>query len=77
MEITSTFLVLIPVILGIVQSFKMVGLKSKWAPLVSIVLGVLGAFVLGGFTGAAVLGGIVAGLSSSGLYSGARATAKV
>lgn len=77
MEISTTFLVLIPVILGVVQAFKMVGLDTKFAPLVSIGLGVLGAFVLDGFTGMAVLGGIVAGLSSCGLYSGAKTTAKV
>jgi hypothetical protein len=74
MEISAAFLFLVPVIVGLTQVAKVSGLKSKWAPLLSIVLGMLGAFVLAGFSGGTALGGIVAGLTACGLWSGTKTT---
>lgn len=75
MEVSTQFLVLVPVVLGVTQVFKTVGLPSRFAPLVSLVLGVLGASLLGsGFSGSDIIQGIVAGLSASGLWSGVKAT---
>lgn len=65
--------VIIPVITAVVQAIKGVGLRDKWAPLVSIGLGVLIAVLLRPDTEAmdhAVFTGIIYGLSASGLYSG-------
>lgn len=74
MEITPAFLVLVPVVLGVVQAIKKIGLASKWSPLVSIALGIAGAYALGGFTSLNIIQGIVVGLSASGLWSGSKAT---
>lgn len=71
-ELTSAA-ILIPVITGIVQALKLIGLKDKFAPLASIGLGAGLALLLRGelqtFTHAIYLG-IIYGLSASGLYSG-------
>ena len=74
MEISAAFLFLVPVIVGLTQVTKVSGLKSKWAPLLSIILGMLGAFVLAGVSGTTGLGGIVAGLAACGLWSGTKTT---
>jgi len=65
----------IPVVLGVVSAIKKVGLSSRWAPIVSLVLGLGLSFFLGGDTTfQVVLQGLVVGLSASGLYSGTKAT---
>jgi len=74
METSSSFLILVPIIVGLVSAIKIVGLDSRFAPILALALGVLGASVLVGFSGSAVLGGIIAGLTASGLYSGTKAT---
>ena len=75
MEISNVFLALIPVTWGVVQAVKKVGLKSRWAPLTSLAVGVVLAFILGGDSlSQVILGGLVVGLSAAGLYSGVKAT---
>ena len=75
MDISIAFLVLVPVVLGVVQVFKIAGMTSRWAPLVSLVLGVAGAvFLIGGLDKVSALQGIIAGLSASGLWSGVKAS---
>ena len=64
--------IIIPIVTGLVQAFKMAGLTSKYAPITAIVL----AVVIGYFTGVDALTGIIYGLSSAGLYSGVKATVK-
>jgi hypothetical protein len=68
----------IPLIIAIVQALKMVGLKTKFAPLVSLAVGILLAFIMdhgASLTiGESVLHGILYGLGASGLYSGTKAT---
>lgn len=71
-EITNAFLALVPVIIGVVEVIKRVGLPSKWAPLLALLLGVGGAWLIIPFSGNMILEGIVAGLSAAGLYSGAK-----
>lgn len=74
MEISNAFLILVPVIVGLVQATKVIGLDSRFAPMVAVVFGVVGAFVLAGVSGGSAIGGVVAGLSACGLYSGTKAT---
>lgn len=68
----------IPLIIGLVQALKQVGLPDQFAPLASIGLG-LALAIAQILTGAemtplaVVLNGIAYGLAASGLYSGARA----
>lgn len=65
-------LALVPIVLGLVSVAKMY-LDSKWAPLLSLVFGIAGAFLFPSLTlGETIVGGIVVGLSASGLYSGAK-----
>ena len=77
MDITIQFVVLIPVVLGLVQVGKIAGLNTRWSPLLSVVLGIIGAFVIQwslSNAGIAIIQGIIAGLSAAGLWSGTRAT---
>lgn len=74
MEIVSaSFLALIPVVIGLTQVVKKVGLSNRYAPLASLVFGLLGAFLLGGEATEVILAGVIVGLSASGLYAGTKA----
>ena len=73
--LTVQFLVLVPLVLGVTQVIKLTGLSTRWGPLVALILGVGGAFLIGGVHSANVIQGIVAGLTSIGLWSGIKATA--
>lgn len=74
MEITLQFIVLVPVVVGVVQAFKKIGMPSKWSAIAAIVLGVAGVSLLDTLSGANALQGIVVGLAAAGLYSGAKST---
>lgn len=75
MEISVQFLVLVPVVLGVVQVIKKTGLSTRWSPLLSLVLGVVGALAIAkGYSADAVIQGLIAGLSAAGLWSGTKAT---
>lgn len=68
-------IILIPVIIGIVAALKMAGLPSRYAPILSLLLGMSLAYFLSPIPNIEnVVNGIIAGLSASGLYSGAKAT---
>ncbi len=71
--------VIIAIIIGLVSIAKKLGLESKFAPVLALILGVginLVVKYLGAETGELVVGGIIAGLTSMGLYSGTKATFK-
>ena len=78
METIFTFspliVAIVPVILGLVQVAKQVGLPSKFAPLVSIALGVGLVALTGASWQADIVQGIIAGLAASGLWSSSKAT---
>ncbi len=74
MEITGTFVALVPIVMALVEIVRNIGLKTQYAPLLAVILGVLGACGLGGFSFPIALSGIVVGLSASGLYSGVKTT---
>ncbi len=71
MDITVLDVALVPVIIGLVEVFKKLGLSNKFTPLFSVVLGIVfGVFyVRTGEIATDVLVGIALGLSASGLYS--------
>ena len=71
-----TDIIAIPLILGAVQAIKKVGVSSKFAPVISLVLGVALSLGFNGLTKEAGLQGIIWGFSAAGLWSGARATAQ-
>ena len=70
MDLTIT----IPVLIGIVEMFKMAGLPSRFAPFISVGCGVLIIGFVGGDAPlvSRILEGVIAGLSASGLYSGVK-----
>ncbi|QBX91084.1 hypothetical protein PHGAL3_0045 [Phage Altai3] len=67
---------LIPIITGLVGVFTQLGLRKKFAPIVSLVLGLLiGIFyVYPGDIKGGILVGLMLGLSATGLYSGVKNT---
>lgn len=64
----------VPIILAIVQMFKLTGwVQDKYAPFVAIATGIGISFLMGhdtNDTSANILSGILFGLAASGLYSG-------
>lgn len=78
MEITTEFIVLVPVVVGLVQAIKLTGyLPTQFAALVAIILGIVAVGLTDSFVAANILQGIVVGLSAAGLYSGTRSTLKI
>lgn len=66
-------LALVPVVLGLTQIVKSFVKDSRWYPVISIVLGVVLAFVAPAATIAlTLLQGVLIGLAASGLFSGAK-----
>jgi hypothetical protein len=64
----------VPIVTGLVQVVKPLGLPAKWAPLLALLLGLAGSVGFSYTAGeatlqVAVVQGLVVGLSSSGLYS--------
>ncbi|WP_069997139.1 hypothetical protein [Cellulosilyticum sp. I15G10I2] len=74
MESESYGIMLLPIILGVVEVLKNVGLPKRFCPLVAVAIGIiLGGIYLGsGDIKQGVLKGIYMGLSSVGMYSGAK-----
>lgn len=78
MELTPEIALLVPLVVGIIEAFKQIGLGARFAPVAALALGVLGAVLLGGgFDTTSLFQGVLAGLSASGLYSGVRTTMKL
>lgn len=78
MEITVvTFPILLAVVIGLDELAKKLGLPTRWAPALSLVLGIACGLIFFIDKGVpiAALNGVVLGLSASGLYSGLKATA--
>jgi len=73
-DFSPLIVAIIPVVIGLVQVVKQVGLPTKFAPLASIVLG-FGLVALTSVTWpVAIVQGIIVGLAASGLWSGSKST---
>lgn len=70
--ITEQFVVLVPIVVGLVQVFRKAGLPTKLAPMTAIILGIACAVGLASYDFTSVLAGVVVGLTASGLYSGVK-----
>ncbi|WP_128894448.1 hypothetical protein [Longirhabdus pacifica] len=70
-EFEAYGIALIPVIVGLVSIMTTFGLSKRYAPIVSIVLGIIAAivYIAPDDVKQAVLVGITIGLAASGLYS--------
>lgn len=65
---------IVTIIMGLVELIKKVGLSSRFAPLFSLVFGILlAALGQGGFSVDSIISGLVLGLVASGFWSGAKA----
>lgn len=66
--------IIIAIITGLIEIFKKLGLNTKFAPVISVILGLFFAFLCGEYTVIAdiVINGLIIGLSACGLYSGAK-----
>lgn len=76
MDFQAYDIALLPVIIGLVELLKKLGLPEKFSALASLILGVACGFiyVAPGDPAQAVLTGVVLGLSACGLYSGTKNT---
>lgn len=64
----------VALIVGLVQVAKRLGLPSRFAPLLSLLLGIaLVSLGLKGISAASIFSGLIVGLSASGLWSGTKA----
>lgn len=72
MEYTDALL--IPVIFGLVELSKNLGVSKKYSPIVSLILGIIGGvvYIYPEDIRAGILMGIIMGLSAVGLYSGSK-----
>lgn len=71
MEVSTQYVVLVSAVMVVVEVVKRVGLQSRYLPLLALVLGVAGTYLLGGLD---VLQGVAVGASAVGIFSGTRAT---
>ena len=70
---------IIPIITMLVDVLKKAGLPTKFAPLTSLILGVIFGIVFqndGGIKNG-IITGLIIGMSASGLYSGGKEVSKV
>lgn len=75
--LSPVLLAAIPIVIGVVSLIKSFGMDSKWAGLLSLVMGLFLSFLAGGSNMLdVVLQGLVVGLSASGLYSSTKSTVK-
>lgn len=76
--ISASSLVAVPIIIAIVQAIKLTGwLQDKFAPIVSIGVGIIIGFITNHNTddlSSTLLSGVMYGLMASGLYSGVKTT---
>ena len=75
-QITTGVAVVVPLIVAIVQAFKLTGkVPDKYAPIASIAVGIILAFLshgTGSGVGSTVLSGVMYGLMSSGFTAESR-----
>lgn len=78
MELSATFAALVPTVMALVSAAKGIGLDSKYAPIVAVVLGAIGVYLTGSHEIAeVVMQGFLIGLTASGLYSGVKTSANI
>lgn len=76
LNLTAYGVALIPVIVGVVELLKRIGLPVKWAPLAALALGQAAGllYVAPGDPLKGVLAGVVLALAAVGLWSGPKNT---
>ncbi len=69
MDVTLQIGSLVTIIVAFCEALKYAIGDSRWIPLVSVILGVVGAYFLGGFSFLSTASGVIIGLSTTGLYA--------
>jgi len=74
----ENILFLTPIIVGLVEVAKRIGLPSRYCPLLAVLLGIGISFAYQAVPNypEMLLGGVMAGLTAVGLFSGARSVIK-
>jgi hypothetical protein len=69
----------VPLVVAITEVFKMSGFNTKFAPMISLVMGLAMSFLVNMDSGISqiIISGIVYGLSASGLYSSVKTTSNI
>lgn len=75
-EFSSLVVLVIPVIIGLVEVLKKLGMVEKFAPLMSLLFGIGLIALTGAEWRLALVQGIIAGLAASGLFSGTKKVLK-
>lgn len=66
---------IIPLVIGLLEVFKKVGVQEKHIPILALILGLIaGIFLFNAEIKAGIVQGIYIGLSAVGLYSGTKNT---
>lgn len=75
-ELTYAGIAIIPLLIGLLEVFKKIGLSEKYVPIFSVVLGIGTGIALfaDGDLATGIVQGIYIGLSAVGLYSGTKNT---
>lgn len=68
MDSTIQIGAIVAIIVAICQALKYAIGDSRWIPLISVILGIIGAFFLDGVNFISTAAGVVIGLSTTGLY---------
>jgi len=63
--------IVVPIIVGLVEVAKRVGLPTKFLPLLAVVLGIANSYLFNEFS---IIDGLVSGLMAVGLFSGVKAS---
>lgn len=75
-DLTYAGVAIIPLLIGLLEVLKRLGVNAKYIPIISVTLGiVIGIFLFAdGEIAAGIIQGIYIGLSAVGLYSGTKNT---
>ena len=68
--------VIIAIILGLTEVIKKLGLKSRFAPAVAVVIGIIASCVTYGFSGQSAFLGVLLSLTAMGMFSGVKTSVK-
>lgn len=68
MDITLQISSIVVIIMGICEALKKAGVPTRWIPMISVVLGIISAFFVGGVSFLSVASGVILGTGTTGLY---------
>lgn len=73
-EFSPVLVAIVPVVIGLVQVAKSIGLPTNYAPFASVIFGAGLVALTGVEWQSVIVQGLIAGLAAAGLYSGTKTT---